>query len=348
MSETPLGIEAEISASPVIKESVTISPKEKTATVDVDTTQKQLADYFQEYADNLGFDGEAAKQFFEEKVVFTFDPKEAFAEYNVPDVSSVDNALSRTLMKLKPPQFLGQVLPRRDGKLSMCVNLKGIADEVSKNKKGGKDPEALQERMNTVTNHELRHVLQFMTQPELVQRKSWQMADNQKLLLGFAMGFAASAAAPETLPYTIGALGALKCFSLIVHGRGIDMERDPLEAQKTDITKLQRRPFNFTASAIPEAGTPLEAESSSPTEASNQYLNSWEGKIDAKLLAISKPAALGSLLLTLGTLTGAHPEATIAAGAMTAGFIWANRLLNREVTSRTNPQPKGNIINGSK
>lgn len=346
MSETPIGIEAEVSAPPVIKESVTLAAKEKTAGVDVDTTQEQLADYFQEYANNLGFDGEAAKQFFAEKVVFTFNPKEAFAQYNDPDVSSVDNVLNRTLMRLRPPQFLGQVLPRKDGKLSMCVNLQGIANEVSKNKKGGKDPEALQERVNTITNHELRHVLQFMTQPELVQRKSFQMADNQKLLLGFATGFAASAAAPETLPYTIGALGALKCFSLIVHGRGIDMERDPLEAQKMDITKLQRRPFNFIASTNPEVG--ILPEPSSSTEASNQYLNSWEGKIDAKLLAISKPAALGSLALFVGSMASGNGEAVIATGLLAAGAIWANRLLSNEVASRTRTQPQGQTINGSK
>lgn len=90
-----------------------------------------------------------------------------------------------------------------------------------------------------------------------------------------------------------------------------------------------------------EAGNLPESVSNPQTEASNQYLKSWEGRIVTTLFALSKPAALGAIVLTLGTMTGNHTEATITAGLLTAGLVWGSRQLEKEITSRTNTQPQG-------
>lgn len=45
--------------------------------VSIETTREQLANYFEEYARSIGFDGKQARQFFANNVDFTFSHTEA-------------------------------------------------------------------------------------------------------------------------------------------------------------------------------------------------------------------------------------------------------------------------------
>lgn len=247
MSELPSGIDTEgLNAPTIIKESVILPSKDRIV-VDVETTREQLANYFEEYANSLGFNGADAKSFLEENVDFTFDVKEAQAKYGNSHLSSKEVALNKALMRFVPMRPLGHIVTQRNGRLNFCINLHDIAKHLPKAKKDQTPFERLQDRVHAITNHELRHLLQHMTQPEVIAQKTKQVSANQKLVMGLATAIFVGNIAPETLPFTLGALAGLKCITLLEYGKGINAEKDPIEAAKIDMSQLQRRPFNFNS-----------------------------------------------------------------------------------------------------
>lgn len=244
MSEAPAGIDTEVLNAPTtIREAVTLASKNR---VDVETTKEQLANYFEEYANYLGFNGQEARNFFEGKVDFTFHVQEAQAKYGHPNMSPIEIALNKALIKFGRVKPLGQVTTQQDGRLTLCINLHDIAKYLPKAKRNQAPAETFQAQVHTVINHELRHLLQHITQSEVMARQTKQNLANQKLVMGLGTALFVGGIVPETLPYTFGALAGLKCITLLEYGKGINAEKSPSEAQKIDMSQLQRRPFNFT------------------------------------------------------------------------------------------------------
>lgn len=232
-------------------------PLENGESLHVGTSRGQFAKFFHEYADTLGFDGDQAQEFFKKNVDLVFTP------IKIRD-TALGNKFDTLLGSLveKGTHLLGRPLgmtaPLRNGRFAISVDLKSIADQIPKYTLTGRKISgyskqnreeriaSLQSAIEAVADHESRHLLQYMVEPEKMAAYRKSSTETKRDLLGFTVSAAASFLSPDLAIVAAPAAFILLGLTAFRNRKEIDIEKDAYATAETAIgLKLSNKPFNF-------------------------------------------------------------------------------------------------------
>lgn len=242
-------------------------PLENGEFVHVETSKPQLTDAFAEYAGNLGYDPEKARTFFDEKVDFTFGTAKNMVY--PPQVTIFDKIVDRAISFLRRGDYLGCVPRSKRGGYEFALNTPIIQKYLPKLKIRDvwrvenyleqtieEKIASLQQTINSITNHEFYHILQYMEQHELMDQMVRRGILSQRMFCAWtAATLTTSQIAPQyTFPVALlGGLAMLGGVLYVQKDGTIKVEKDAYEKQKkAKGFRPIKQPYTFVHESDPK------------------------------------------------------------------------------------------------
>lgn len=246
-----------------IKDTVVL-PLTRGEYIHLSTTPSRIAEAFEGFADQLGYDGARAKAFFEEKVECRLGSVD---EIPAPYGNRLDDVVSKAISTIKGSKPGGAVVPTKDDKYIFCLDAQAIAKQLPSLKTKSFRVEgyasltaeqkiaAFQQTVKSFAEHEFFHILQSITDPEDFKKSGQQIMRAQRVFLTWAaVAGTLIKMLPPRLNFPIVTSSGLVTVGAVAYlsRKSVRIEKDAYDVQRKALRLKLKNPFTFTHEPSPK------------------------------------------------------------------------------------------------